>query len=127
MMELMGPHLQEGCTQKLIQPVKKANKEDKVCALETEREGKVCQFVGSSELIKNKIHGAHPTTQSCFPSSDGEAKTDRRFALLFYLCLPDFLRKGPWGYFLVVLFAVGLFYQAVKSESDERDIRSVRM
>jgi len=46
-----------------------------------------------------------------------------------YLSLPDFLRKGPWGYFLVVLFAVGLFCQAVESESesDERDIRSVRM
>lgn len=38
-----------------------------------------------------------------------------------------FLKKGPWGHFLVVLFAVGLFCQAVESESDERDIRSVRM
>lgn len=97
MMELMGPHLQEGCTQKLIQPVKKANKEDKVCALETEREGKVCQFVGHSELVKNKIHGARPATQSCFPCSDGEAETDKRFALLFYLCLPDIKKKRPLG------------------------------
>lgn len=103
MMELMGPHLQEGCTQKLIQPVKKANKEDKVCALETESEGKVCHFIAHSELVKDKIHGACPTTQSCFPSSDGEANADRRFALLFYLCLPDFSGEGPWGYFLVVL------------------------
>ncbi len=99
----MCPHLQEGCTQKLIQPVKKANKEDKVCALETEREGKVCQFFAHSELVSNKIHGACPTTQSCFPSSGREANTDRRCALLFCLCLPDFLRKGPCGYVLVVL------------------------
>lgn len=97
MMELMGPHLQEGCTQKLIQPVKKANKEDKVCALETEREGKVCQLVGHSELVKNKIHGAHPTTQSCFPSSDGEAKQIEGL-LCFSICAcQTFLKKGPLG------------------------------